>query len=728
MARSVCLVRLHLIGLLCGAFFYCAAGAAPSAGPRPVEVVRFQADHDYPPFSLQNPARGATGYDVELFRKIASESGVTTEIKLDDWQAVVERVDRGEVDVVPMLVTPERQARYLFTQPVLQRYHLVFGRRGDEFVSSIQELTGKRVAVQRSGRAWEALVREPGITLILVDREGDSLRAVEQGLADVAVAPSFIGAHAKRRYGLDQIVPLSSPLLSSDYAFALPKDRADLKDRLNKGIELTVRSGSAEQVYMEWLGVLAPSEKSYRSGLVLGLFVALPLLVAASFFLFRWRRARAVARDALFLQRHAEEEAARLLNHDPITGGANAAALRAYVCALIRDSVRFGLIRVDILDFAQAESIAGHEFADRVLAAVAERLATEGRVDLVATGDRGTFYVVDLRLKTATSAAPTMNALLKLTSRRLEIGDVSLELSCAAGAALFPFHGSATAALVRAAGIACSAAASSPGTGALYNQGLDPDPRSLTLLGDLRRAISESTLGFALQAKRNIRAGKICGAEMLVRWSHPLYGNLPPADFIPLAERGPVMGELTTYLIEKAIDLCTKWGEEGFAIELAVNISANDLTDPAVVAGIRQRVKRHKARLMLEITETAVMRDAEHSLQAVELLRAEGVRISLDDFGTGNASLTYLKQLRPDEVKIDRTFIAHVTDSAADQAIVKSTIELAHSLGATVTAEGVEDAATLLWLEVAGADSAQGYFVGRPEAPESFRERLQQEQ
>jgi EAL domain-containing protein (putative c-di-GMP-specific phosphodiesterase class I) len=211
---------------------------------------------------------------------------------------------------------------------------------------------------------------------------------------------------------------------------------------------------------------------------------------------------------------------------------------------------------------------------------------------------------------------------------------------------------------------------------------------------------------------------------MLVRWTHPVYGPLAPCDFVPLAERTQIIGEMTLYLIGHAVEQCRQWSEHGLQAELAINVSANDLIDPRVVAGILDRVRHRAGCLVLEITETAVMRDAERTLAAIAALRAQGLRVSLDDFGTGNASLTYLRQLRPDEVKIDRSFIAAVLESPADQAIVRSTISLAHSLGAKVTAEGVEDAATLDWLRRAGADAAQGFGLARPESPEQFFARL----
>jgi EAL domain-containing protein (putative c-di-GMP-specific phosphodiesterase class I) len=254
----------------------------------------------------------------------------------------------------------------------------------------------------------------------------------------------------------------------------------------------------------------------------------------------------------------------------------------------------------------------------------------------------------------------------------------------------------------------------------LYHQSLAPDASRLTLLTDLRAAIRGRTLGHALQPKLDLRSGKICGAEMLVRWKHPQHGDLPPADFVPLAERTGVIGEMTMYLIEQAIAHCRDWQAQGLDLTLSVNVSVNDLSDAAVVDHIVKAAQDVRGHLMLEVTETAVMRDPETAFAAVERLRAGGLRISLDDFGTGNASLTYLRRLAPEEVKIDRSFITGLLASEADQRIVRSTIQLAHAVNAVVTAEGVEDKGTLAWLREAGCENAQGYGVGRAVDAESL--------
>jgi EAL domain-containing protein (putative c-di-GMP-specific phosphodiesterase class I) len=356
--------------------------------------------------------------------------------------------------------------------------------------------------------------------------------------------------------------------------------------------------------------------------------------------------------------------------------------------------------------------MAGHAFVDELLRSLADRLQAQHAI-AAKVHDRG-FMLAAPGIADADAAQHAMQRVLDAVNARVEIAGLPIEQIACAGAALFPEHGTTADALMRAASLASEDAGARPGTGAVYRPALAPDARKLTLLTDLRAAIRDGTLGYALQPKLDLGTGRITGAEMLVRWHHPTHGDIPPGEFVPLAERTGVIGEMTLYLISQAVEHCKDWRANGLDLTLSVNVSVHDLSDTHIVDRIVRMASAVRGMLMLEVTETAVMRDPDKAFAAVDRLRAGGLRMSLDDFGTGNASLTYLRRLAPEEVKIDRSFITGLVGSEADQSIVRSTIQLAHSVRAVVTAEGVEDAATLAWLEAAGCDGAQGHLVGKP--------------
>jgi EAL domain-containing protein (putative c-di-GMP-specific phosphodiesterase class I) len=246
----------------------------------------------------------------------------------------------------------------------------------------------------------------------------------------------------------------------------------------------------------------------------------------------------------------------------------------------------------------------------------------------------------------------------------------------------------------------------------------DPySPERLRLLGELRTAIGTGQLVLHYQPKVGVGSDEVVGVEALVRWEHPRVGLLPPADFVPLAERTGAIGDLTRWVLDTALAQSRAWRDAGLDLTMAVNLAAPNVVDSALPALVAERLERWGVpgdRLECEISEHTVMADPHRAIAVLQGLRDLGVRLSLDDFGTGHSSLAYLKRLPLDEVKIDRSFVVGMSDDANDAAIVRSTIDLARHLGLEVVAEGVENEAILHDLEELSCDVAQGFFLGRP--------------
>lgn len=688
--------------------------ASAQSPPRPAaaDTARFAADVDYPPFSYRDPDTGeAIGFDVDVFRTVADKAGLHADIRIGNWFALVDDVKHGRADVVPMLVTEKRKRSLLFSEPYLHFYHQAFGPRGGKYIASIADLEGKRVAVQRAGLAWEELRNRPGITLVVVENEPNALLEIAANRADYALVPNYIGYEAARRYQLRDVIVLSPAFLDTEYAFAINPRRPDLVPRINAGLRAATTNGDIGRLYVQWIANLTPTEETFRSGLLRAAWVVVPLFAFAVLLLVWWRRARHRASITLLQKRHIEL-------HDPVTHLSNHTGFRRKLAALIERGTPFALVRVDLVELGAVEAIAGHAFVDELLRILAGRLQTL-HLHVAKVHDRG-FMVASEGIVDANAAQRVMDEILAAINSRAEVAGLPIEQVACAGAALYPEHGDEPDALMRAAGVATEDACNRPGSAVVYRATLAPDPRKLTLLTDLRAAIRSGTLGHLLQPKLDLGKGHICGAEMLVRWHHPVHGEVAPVDFVPFAERTGVIGEMTVYLIDRAIAHLRDWRARGLDLSLSVNVSVNDLSDAIVVDRIMREASDVAGKLMLEVTETAVMRDPDKAFAAVDRLRAGGLRISLDDFGTGNASLTYLRRLAPEEVKIDRSFIMGLLQSEADQSIVRSTIELAHSVRAVVTAEGVEDAKALHWLRVVGCDHAQGYWIAPPMTPEEF--------
>lgn len=277
--------------------------------------------------------------------------------------------------------------------------------------------------------------------------------------------------------------------------------------------------------------------------------------------------------------------------------------------------------------------------------------------------------------------------------------------------------------------IACAAAAAERATNAghrwqRYVEGDDEAGKwQLGLLGELDEAMTNGDLWVALQPKLDIASGRVTGAEALVRWQHPLRGAISPDNFIPLAEKRGRIADLTLFTLDKTLEALMRWEEQGLDTGLSFNVSAKLLDNGEFMEELIRSVGRSRidpSRLTVEVTESAALDDAESAIAAMHMLRKWGIRLSVDDYGTGQSTLSYLKRLPADEIKIDKSFVQGLEDNASDRILIRSTIELAHELGLKVVAEGIENTEVLEILKELGCDIAQGFYIGRPMAIDEF--------
>jgi EAL domain-containing protein (putative c-di-GMP-specific phosphodiesterase class I) len=306
-------------------------------------------------------------------------------------------------------------------------------------------------------------------------------------------------------------------------------------------------------------------------------------------------------------------------------------------------------------------------------------------------------------------------------NRVFVIDDHRFTIASAIGVALFPLHANDADELVRCAETALRAA-KRDGTGCAVYAGDDCADHSkhLSLAHDLRQAISGDQLVLHYQPKIDMQTGYISGVEALVRWRHPLQGLLFPDTFIPVAEQIGVIESLTRWVLNAALEQSARWLEQGRDISVSVNLSALSLHNHEIGDTVEALLKTWQVpanRLVLEITESAIISHLARASETLGRLHALGVRISIDDFGTGYTSLAYLRRLPVNELKIDKSFVMNMMRVNDDAVIVRTIIELAHNLGLQVVAEGVEDAETWHALRQLGCNIAQGYHMSRPIDP-----------
>jgi diguanylate cyclase len=272
--------------------------------------------------------------------------------------------------------------------------------------------------------------------------------------------------------------------------------------------------------------------------------------------------------------------------------------------------------------------------------------------------------------------------------------------------------------------LAADAAAANGHRWGIHNDArLGEADRALQLLADLDEALANKDIHAVFQPKWNIAANRICGAEALVRWRHPVLGAVTPDEFIPLLEQRGRTSELTLHVLDISLAQLARWEERELDVGVAVNLSAPLLMDTVFMERLREAIRGSgplAAKLTLEITESATLSGLDSALEAVRSLKDLGIALSIDDYGTGQSTLTYLKTFSASEIKIDKSFITNMLSSRNDQILVRSTIELAHELGFKVVAEGIEDAQCLDLLKSFGCDVGQGWHLGRPIAAEDF--------
>jgi diguanylate cyclase len=419
-------------------------------------------------------------------------------------------------------------------------------------------------------------------------------------------------------------------------------------------------------------------------------------------------------------RKQAEERLAHLAYHDALTDLPNRVLLNDRLTQAMLASQRSGapiaLMVVDLDHFKVVNDSLGHHAGDRMLQEVALRLrAFLQESDTLARlgGDEFAVMLLDAEVQHATAIA---RKLLRHLNEPYVIDDRSLVVSASIGIAVFPEHGSAADAILQKADIAMYAAKTGGLGVAVYAPDRDrPAHRRLTLTTELREAIERDQFVCHYQPIVSLETNAVIRIEALARWQHPVQGLLGPQEFISLAEQTGLIESLTIRLIDKVL---TEWAPVGnrLAIPVAVNLSARHLRDHELPNRVAEVLRLHAAApstLALEITENSIMSDPDRSIACLMRLRAMGISVAVDDFGTGYSSLSYLRDLPIDELKIDRTFVSG--PRPMDIAIVRSTIDLAHNLGLTVVAEGVESMTVRDRLRTLGCNAAQGMFFAAPD-------------
>ncbi|PVY75872.1 EAL domain-containing protein (putative c-di-GMP-specific phosphodiesterase class I) [Tamilnaduibacter salinus] len=457
-------------------------------------------------------------------------------------------------------------------------------------------------------------------------------------------------------------------------------------------------------------------------------------------------QARQHQAEAMEQQKSAEAALYRAASHNEITGLPNRGMFeRALQNNLesLKPPELIGVFKLQIHDFEEIYKTLGYEHAEQLLARFARRLNERAvRTDEVSVIERGPYghfsvsqvdsstFALLTRGHSRTRLLERVQSATDPLRQPIDFMGLSLEMPFSVGCSFATTITDDVQSLLRESAIALDHAGNLDTFATMYDPVMNPySPDRLTLMTDLREAIRRNELSLHLQPQRHLESGLVSGFEALVRWPHGRRGPIPPDEFIPVAERTGLIRPLTRWVLDEALRFCERLNEVDDSLTVSINISAVNLRDPEFIRDVLNLLDAHRmaaTRLKLEVTETAAMEEPLRSLAVLSELRDHGISLSIDDFGTGHSSLSYLRRLPVDEIKIDRSFVMYMDANEGDATIVRATVNLCHDLGYQVVAEGVETQSVLDQLTAMGCDGAQGYYLSAPLPEDQLLEWLEQ--
>ncbi len=444
--------------------------------------------------------------------------------------------------------------------------------------------------------------------------------------------------------------------------------------------------------------------------------------VTSSVISFAGRRARIVLAQDVTEKRRAEAQLEYQATHDALTGLTNRAFLLDHLDRLIRASKSsgepFALLLVDLDRFKDINDTLGHAYGDTVLRQVGARFGAAVRETDVLARLGGDEFAIVLPGVTAIGGMQSAARLQAALNDPFVLDGRHVDVGASIGVAAFAEHGEDPAELLRLADVAMYSAKRSRDGIVIYSPENDSNSvHRLSRAGELRAGIANDELVLFYQPIFDLGTGRAHSAEALIRWEHPRDGLLSPAEFLPVAEHTGVIKALSHWVLSTALVQARVWRESGLDLNVAVNLTSLDVQDPALVETIRRALESANASpswLTVEVTESMMMEDPGRARAVLGELRSLNIRVAIDDFGVGYSSLSYVRDLPVDELKIDRSFVNALSTDPRTAVIVRSIIELGHGLGLRVVAEGVGDRETRDLLEALGCDRIQGYLMCRP--------------
>src|SRR4051812_18972023 len=584
-------------------------------------------------------------------------------------------------------------------------------------------LSDRHLSLERLYRFTQAVSSSPEVDQVLGSVLGEAKEMLRAERAEIVFVAASGGELARVRLGASGRLSRSEEARTADDDWLLEQVVGD-------GEPLLLPRGTKDAAHRAWLEAVGAREA-----------VAVPLrggtgILGALIVTDRLGDVRTYDRgDVLLAETVANHASVALQNgelvdrlrhealHDALTGLPNRAFLQrrlSTALAEVADGVSAGatVMILDLDGFKEVNDTLGHAQGDQLLIEVGKRLTSSvGGTGLVARLGGDEFAVLVGGTADEDHVVRIAQRALRALEHPVVLDGMEVEVGGSLGIALAPLHATDPAGLLKQADLAMYDAKASGRGLRVYEADLDSsDPRRLTLVAELRSALSTGGIAVHVQPQARAATGETVSVEALVRWEHPERGWISPIEFIPIAERSGLIGPLTTHVLDQSLAAVAGWQRQGLDLSIAVNLSTRSLHDSDLVDTVQRLLRRHgvpASLLTLEVTEGSVMADPARAIGLLHRLRDLGCRLSVDDFGTGYSSLSYLKRLPVHEVKIDQSFVTGLRETGEDLAIVRAIVDLGGHLGLEVVAEGVEDQRTWDLIASTGCDLIQGYHLSR---------------
>ncbi len=696
--------------------------AAPiiAAGEPPAIV--YGADEAFRPYEWFSEDGKLEGFQIDLVRAIAASTGRRVNFVTGAWNTIRNGFMDGSVHVVTMFDQPVRRGYADFSKPHSVLASEIFIRQGSKPILSLAELAGKEV-IQQAGALSSEYLHTQTIKYksIPVRDPLEAIQLLASGKHDCVITTQVGGRYALQKLGIKNVIGTGQPILASNVAFAVRKGDTEMLRWLNDGIDKVKADGSYEQIYQRWFGDGDQAKKAELQKLQRVFFAALAVLVLIISGSLLWVKMlrRAVAAQTLELQ--------YLADHDSLTGVYN----RHYITRAVSDAIQeftnlgakgsFGLLFIDLDRFKLVNDSLGHHFGDLVIKAVAfEILAAVDNRCLVARWGGDEFIVL-------VNSVPHGGALEKIANRIADklkspysFRDKDIYVGASIGAVMSSLrYGSAEEMLRDADNAMYSAKADKRASVKLFEPQMhEIAVRSMRLSSDFRKAVDRGEIINYYQPIFTLKNAELRGFEALVRWQHPELGLLLPASFMPILEKTDAMRLLGDCVMKNAIAAAKSWSQS-FPGDFYISVNISDeqfafgnLTEH--IGGLIDAAKLPPHFMRLEITETVLMADTVSGMSQLDELKGMGLRLLIDDFGTGFSSLSHLASIPADTIKIDRSFVHGLKPGLKNYEIVKAMLALTANLHLEAVAEGVETDEEREWLGKLGCEYAQGFLFSHP--------------